>query len=159
MTGYPPLRKRVKTVYCTLDDLLAQVSREKLIQMSNDDENPVTDAQGNPDINTANVNTAIDNAQAEIDSYAAARRPVPLDPVPPMIRKIAVDITLYNLFSRHWTGEDESNIENRYKNAVKWLEKYAKGEVLPDAQVPSEGKVTYVSPDKHFGDAFRQEYD
>lgn len=146
-------------MYCTLDDLLAQVSREKLIQLSNDDEKPVTDAQGIPIINTANVNKAIENAQAEIDSYASARRPVPLNPAPLIITKIAVDIALYNLFSRHWTGEDEDNIATRYKNAVKWLEKYAKGEVLPDTSQPAEGKVAYQAPAKIFGDKFRQEYD
>lgn len=143
-------------MYCELADILAQVDRQKLIDLSNDDNEPVLDGSGNPTINTANVDKAIEAAGSEIDSYASVRHQVPFLPVPPIIKKLAVDIAIYNLFSRKWTGEEEDNIILRYKNAVKLLEKIAEGKVQIGA---SESTLFYSSPPKVFGDTFREEYD
>ncbi|WP_156272346.1 gp436 family protein [Neomoorella glycerini] len=144
------------TMYCELADILAQVDRRKLIDLSNDDGEPVLDENGNPTINTANVNKAIEAAGSEIDSYASVRYQVPFSPVPPVIKKLAVDIAVYNLFSRKWTGEEEDNIILRYKNAVKLLEKIAEGKVQIGI---SENSLFYSAPAKVFGDTFRKEYD
>jgi phage gp36-like protein len=143
-------------MYCSLDDLLGQVDKQKLIDLSNDNEEPVVDEDENPIINLENVQRAIDNAASEIDSYASVRNKVPFNPVPPIIRKLAVDIALYNLFSRKWTGDEEDNIIRRYKNAVKMLEKIAEGTIM--LGVPEE-KIHFHSPGKIFGDKFRQQYD
>ena len=52
-------------------------------------------------------------------------------PVPAVISKYSKDIAVYNLISRAGidTGERESNYLTRYKNAIAFLTKVAKGEV------------------------------
>ncbi|MCB6345413.1 gp436 family protein [Enterocloster lavalensis] len=74
---------------------------------------------------------AITDADAEIDGYLMKRYPVPMAPVPAVISKYSKDIAVYNLISRAGidTGERESNYLTRYKNAIAFLTKVAKGEV------------------------------
>lgn len=143
-------------MYCTLNDILAQIEKLKLIDLSNDDTEPLLGENGEPTINTPNIDKAISSATGEIDSYVSVRHRVPLSPVPAVINKLAVDIAIYNLFSRKYTGEEEDNIVRRYKNAVKLLEKIAEGKVQLGV---SESSIFYSSPGKVFGDAFRKEYD
>lgn len=143
-------------MYCDVNDILAQIDRQKLIEISNDDLSPVTDANGDPDVNTGNVEKAIADAGAEIDSYASVRYKVPFNPAPALIKKLAADIAIYNLFSRKWTGEEENIIVTRYKDAVKLLDKISQGAVQIGV---TESKVLYQAPAKVFGDSFRNSYD
>lgn len=80
---------------------------------------------------------AIADADAEIDGYLMKRYPVPMAPVPAVISKYSKDIAVYNLVSRAGidTGERESNYLTRYKNAIAFLTKVAKGE----ADIVKEG--------------------
>ena len=77
------------------------------------------------------VESAIADAEAEIDGYLAKRYPVPLSVVPQAISKFAKDIAVYNLYSR--IGIDESDKEknylNRYRAAVDFLKLVAEGKV------------------------------
>ena len=74
---------------------------------------------------------AIRDADAEIDGYLMKRYPVPMAPAPAVISKYSRDIAIYNLISRAGIdeGERESNYLTRYKNAIAFLTKVAKGEV------------------------------
>lgn len=74
---------------------------------------------------------AIRDADAEIDGYLMKRYPVPMFPAPAVISKYSRDIAIYNLVSRSGIdeGERESNYLTRYKNAIAFLTKVAKGEV------------------------------
>lgn len=73
---------------------------------------------------------AIVDADAEIDGYLMKRYPVPMSPAPAVVCKYSKDIAIYNLVSRAGidTGERESNYLTRYKNAIAFLTKVAKGE-------------------------------
>lgn len=73
--------------------------------------------------------TAVEDADAEIDGYLAKRYKVPLAKVPKMIGKISKDIAVYNMASRRGIDEDEreKNILNRYKAAILYLTNVAKG--------------------------------
>lgn len=77
------------------------------------------------------VEAAIADAEAEIDGYLAKKYPLPLSPVPSVIKKFAKDIAIYNLYSR--IGIDESDREknylNRYNSAIKFLTLLADGKV------------------------------
>ena len=68
---------------------------------------------------------------AEVDGYLMKRYPVPMVPVPAVVTKYSKDIALYNLVSRSGldTGDRESNYLTRYKNAIAFLTKVAKGDV------------------------------
>lgn len=85
---------------------------------------------------------AIGDADAEIDGYLMKRYPVPMSPVPAVIRKYSKDIAVYNLISR--AGIDEGNGRTttltRYKNAIAFLTKVAKGEtdIVKEGTAPSK---------------------
>ncbi len=80
--------------------------------------------------------TAVEDADAEIDGYLAKRYKVPLEKVPKMIGKLSKDIAVYNMASRRGIDETEreKNILNRYKAAILYLTNVAKGIVELDGQ-------------------------
>lgn len=113
--------------YATLSDITATIPEQTIINLTDDSGVGVVDQD--------KVVAAIADADAEIDSYCAARYTVPFEPVPAVIRKCSVDIAMYNLFSR--CGEKvPENRESRYKNAIKLLENIAKG-VVTLGEVPA----------------------
>ncbi len=80
--------------------------------------------------------TAVDDADSEIDGYLAKRYKVPLERVPKMIGKLSKDIAVYNMASRRGIDESEreKNILNRYNAAILYLTNVAKGIVELDGQ-------------------------
>ena len=106
-------------MYCSVDDLIKRISLEDLTQLSDDD------GDGEYDENI--VNEAIEYAQNIIDGYVGKKYQVPLDPIPEIIKRIAVDLAIYWLYSR--SDEIPEEIENRYKNQIKMLEDIAKGNI------------------------------
>ncbi|MDI3480794.1 MAG: hypothetical protein PWQ97_449 [Tepidanaerobacteraceae bacterium] len=108
-------------MYCTLDDIKNQVPEDVLIDL--------TDDNGTGAINETIVDKAIIDAQEEIDVYASKLYTVPFNPVPGIIKKLAVDIAVYNLFSRRGFDQEsaDSVILQRYKSAIKLLENLSVG--------------------------------
>ncbi len=106
--------------YCTLDDIKKLLPEEALVQL--------TDDEGAGSINPARVTEAIAQADADIDSYCAARYDLPFSPIPAVVKKLSVDIAIYNLYSRLVEEIPETRAE-RYKNAVRMLEGIAKGTI------------------------------
>ena len=64
--------------------------------------------------------SAIADADAEIDGDLAKRYAVPLLPAPRVINKFSKDIAVYNLFSRIGIdeGTDQKTYLNRYNSAI-----------------------------------------
>lgn len=106
--------------YSTLADMTATTPEQAVINLTDDSGVGVVDQD--------KVSAAIADADAEIDSYCAARYTVPFDPVPAVVRKCSVDIAVYNIYSRYAEKVPETR-EARYKNAIKLLENIAKGVV------------------------------
>ena len=77
------------------------------------------------DGDTLTVDSAIEQADSEIDSYLQKRYevPIPVDQRQPILLKLSVDIALYNLISRKGFDEDQADviIEKRYKMAIDLL--------------------------------------
>lgn len=106
--------------YIVQADLLAQLSQAQLTQL--------TDDIGNGVIDDTRVDQAIADAEAEIDGYVATRYAVPVAaPVPALLKKLAIDITVYNLWRRKQKIPDL--VRTAYEDAVKKLEAIAKGVV------------------------------
>lgn len=122
--------------YCTQDDVLDQLSEAQLIQCTDDNDTGSVDA--------AKVAQAIADADGEIDGYVGARYAVPLSPVPAIILKLAVDIAIYNLFSRR--DEVPENRAERYKNAIRFLEQVAKGGISLGADDPEGSPPATEAP-------------
>jgi phage gp36-like protein len=83
--------------------------------------------RGSPEAITA----ALDAATAEIDTYLGTRYTVPLNPVPPYIRQVCVDIAVYRLALDIGPRTEEMRI--RYADAIAYLKNVAEGKFeLPD---------------------------
>lgn len=92
-----------------------------------------------PGIDTAQMDRALVEATAEIDTHLSARYPVPLPAPPPIVRRLCVDIAVYlvALPAEKMTEE----ITTRYKAAVKLLERIAEGKAgLGLASDPETGE-------------------
>ncbi len=131
--------------YCTVSDILDLISEDELVQL--------TDDEGTGEMDTAVVDKAITNADAEIDGYCGKRYSVPLLPVPPVICKLSVDVAIYNLFSRRQGAPEDRR--TRYKDAIKFLENVAKGLVSlgeddPDTPPSSSHKPQMTQSDPVF---------
>ena len=85
----------------------------------------LTDDEDSGDVVSSVVDAAISDADAMIDTYLAGKYSVPISPTPSIVRKLSVDIALYNLFSRR--GRVSEATEQRYKDAVSMLRDVSKG--------------------------------
>jgi len=134
-------------VYCALADITATIPAQTVINLTDDSDVGAVDQ--------AKVTAAIADADAEIDSYCAARYTVPFSPVPAVIRKCSADIAVYNLYSRCAESIPESRKE-RYKNALELLKNIAKGIVTlgevpaPAANPESAGRPEISGPPRIF---------
>ena len=82
------------------------------------------DAEGRPD--TAAVEQALAEAASEIDAILGTRFAVPVSPVPPVLRRIAVDLAVGALPR---TGATEASMyDRRAREARDLLDKLAAGE-------------------------------
>jgi len=133
--------------YCTLEDIKKLLPEEIIIQLTDDENQGV--------VNQARVDEAIAQADAEIDSYCGSKYSVPFSTVPDIVKKISVDIAIYNLYSRK-VEEIPATRAERYKNAIRQLEGIAKGIISigedPEPPRPSEGgsEVNKTTNDRVF---------
>ncbi|MEN8381215.1 gp436 family protein [Acinetobacter radioresistens] len=67
----------------------------------------------------ASINEALQDAAEEINGYIGGRYPLPLPNVPSNLNRIACDIARYRLYYQQPTEE----VRNRYKDAIKFLER------------------------------------
>jgi len=108
--------------YCTASDLTERLSNDELIQLTDDV------SAGVPDQGI--ISAAIAAAQDTIDGYLRGRYPVPLVSVPGIIKNLALDLTLYNLFRRRGQLQANESRELLYKQAVGQLKDIAAGIIL-----------------------------
>lgn len=135
-------------MYSALDDIKKLLPEETIIQLTDDD--------GIGTVNQGRVDEAIIQADSEIDSYCGGRYSVPFATVPGIVKKISVDIAIYNLYSRR-VEEIPKTRDDRYKNAIRQLEYISKGQISigvdPEPAAPSRSStsVQVVSNLKIFG--------
>ena len=97
-------------MYCTIDDIEKHTSSPTLIQLSSDD--------GQEAVNRVVVEEAILYASTLIDGYLRGRYSLPLDTHFPLLRIIAIDLSVYRLYSRRMRNEMPEVIETAYKSAI-----------------------------------------
>lgn len=127
--------------YCTLDDIKKLIPEEALIQL--------TDDEGLGSVNQARIEEAVVQADAEIDSYCGSRYSVPFDTVPEVVKKLSVDIAVYNLYSRR-VEEAPAVRAERYRNAIRQLEGISKGVISlgidPGPSASADGRAETNKP-------------
>ena len=121
-------------MYCTLDDLLERMPREQLTQLSDDGE-----LQNEP--NQEVIDSLISSAGDIVDGYLRGRYQLPLSPVPPLIKRIVVDLVVLDLWARRpqMNGELPKAVERAHGASMELLKHIQTGKVtlgaseLPDA--------------------------
>lgn len=112
-------------MYCQIEDIQKQVSKDTLIQLT--DDNQVSE------IDAVIVDEAILYSETLINGYLRGRYSIPiinigLDTEPPDILKIlAIDLSIYRLYSRRFQTDTPDSISEKYKNSIKILEQIQKG--------------------------------
>lgn len=124
--------------YCTRQDLADRLGEDQLREL--------TDFEQTGEVNEERIARAIEDASAEIDAYAQHRYQVPFDLAPPIIRKVAIDLAVYALFSARGFDDkaDGAIIANR-KAAVDFLARLARGEVTIGSPTPPKDQGAQIT--------------
>lgn len=105
--------------YCTIEDVETQTSTPTLIQLTSDD--------GQEEVDRVVAQEAILYSSTLIDGYLRGRYTLPLDTHFPLLRILAIDLSIYRLYTRRMRNEMPEVIENNYKNAIATLRDIQKG--------------------------------
>ena len=124
-------------MYCALSDILKQIPEEVILQLTDDANMGV--------VNQEVVDEAIANAGAVIDGYCSARYTIPFATVPAIIKPIAVDLAVYNLYARRVETMPDVREANQ-KNAIKLLSDISRGTIRLGAEAATAGVQPQQSP-------------
>jgi phage gp36-like protein len=116
--------------YATIQNMIDRGYGQELIELTDTVNDPPTT------INEQTVQDALDDSDAEINSYiTAANLTVPLNPVPRVIVTREIEIARYKL----WRDRASEKVQADYAGAVAWLKMLAAGQVqLGDNIAPTE---------------------
>lgn len=109
------------TDYCTIEDIETHVSTSTLIQLTSDYEQD--------EVDRVVAEEAIIYSSTLIDGYLRGRYTLPLDARFPLLRIVAIDLSVYRLYSRRMRDDMPEVIEANYKNAIKILQDIQKGAI------------------------------
>lgn len=137
--------------YCTIEDIETQTSTPTLIQLTSDD--------GENSVDRVVAQEAILYSTSLINGYLRGRYSLPLDihscspalngvsgydsvsplqPLPasrfPLLRILAIDISIYRLYARRMRNEMPEVIETAYKNAIATLKDIQKGTITLESE-------------------------
>ena len=112
--------------YCTIEDIETQTSTPTLIQLSSDN--------GQEEVNRVVVEEAIIYSSTLIDGYLRGRYSLPLDAHFPLLRILAIDLSIYRLYSRRMRNEMPEVIQKNYDNAISTLRDIQKGVITLQAK-------------------------
>jgi len=110
-------------MYCTAEDIAGHVPKARLVELTDDAE------PGTGEINAEIIGKAIAESAATIDALISGRYSLPLVNEPPIIKKICIDLSIYNLFARHADSEEFKGACKRHDNAMKLLQMIADGTI------------------------------
>lgn len=85
----------------------------------------LADPERTGEVDATIVDTAINDATAEVDSYLACVLTEPLETIPTFLVSITCDIARYRLYSGLTC--DTVQVKERYDDAIVWLNNVAKG--------------------------------
>jgi phage gp36-like protein len=108
-------------MYCTQADIEKRIGLAELLQL--------TDRSRSGQIDTDAVAAAIVDAATELEVYLTGRYTLPFASIPPALVPLAVSLAVYNLFSARRGGGMIDDVRNRYRDAIRLLEKINSGEV------------------------------
>ncbi|ADW18573.1 protein of unknown function DUF1320 [Desulfobulbus propionicus DSM 2032] len=107
-------------MYATLADILEQMAESDLIALTDDVQSGTVD--------TDVVDWALNGADALIDAHCHDRYQLPFYPVPGLAVTFAVDLAIYNLYSRRPHVEVPQAVKDRQTQALAYLKRVQTGE-------------------------------
>jgi len=117
--------------YSTQSDISpAKLSTEQLKQLTSEDGLSIV---------ASVVTQAIEEADAEIDSYAGRRYVVPMLPVPAKVKQLSVAIAVFKLFEKRastFAGEIPNAYRAMYDDAMRFLRDVASGKANIEGATP-----------------------
>ena len=99
--------------YAQPGDVISRYPNRDLVQLTNEDPSQQT-------VNTAFIQTHLNDASVEIDSYLEARFALPLTDAPAVLTRLCWDIALYRMQSLR-PVHDLEDARKRYDDAVAML--------------------------------------
>lgn len=131
--------------YATKQNMIDRFDQAELIQLT-DRGTPATGA-----IVDAVLNSALADADAEIDGYLVGSHALPLPSVPRNLVMLACDLARYKLYDDRAT----EHVRQRYDDAVKYLVRVGKGELAlsldaQDQPAPLNGAPMVDGPPRTF---------
>lgn len=112
--------------YCTIEDIETQTSTPTLIQLTCDDGQEIVDR--------VVAQEAILYSTSLINGYLRGRYSLPLNIHFPLLRILAIDISIYRLYARRMRNEMPEVIETAYKNAIATLKDIQKGTITLESE-------------------------
>jgi phage gp36-like protein len=107
--------------YATVNDVTARYPNRDLVQLTNEDPAATT-------VNSAPIQTALDDASAEIDGYLDGRFTLPLSDPPAVLGRLCTDIAMYRMQVLR-PLRDLADARQRYDDAIAMLTRVAAGEL------------------------------
>jgi phage gp36-like protein len=112
-------------MYATQQDIIDRYGEDELIVAADHD--------GDGTADTAVVEQGLQDASEEIDVYIGERYPLPLAVVPPVLKRVCVDMALYHMSAPPAITEEK---RKRFEDAVKLLTLISTGKVSLGASDP-----------------------
>lgn len=113
-------------MYCTSEDIEKQITTPTLIQLTSDNSQDAVDE-------TVTFE-AILYSSTLIDGYLRGRYELPLNTRLPLLRIIAIDLSIYRLYSRRLQADMPESILEQYKESIRNLDKIQKGTISLEVQ-------------------------
>lgn len=123
-------------MYCTQQDIEKQITTPTLIQLTSDDSQNAVDE-------TVTFE-AILYSSTLIDGYLRGKYTLPLDTHFPLLRIIAIDLSIYRLYSRRLQADMPDSILEQYKESIKTLEKIQKGTIALEIETDNSSQSNVI---------------
>ena len=101
--------------YCSNSDVSAVIANDDLVQLTND--------SGGSSVDTDKITDSINYVDNIIDGYLRGRYDLPLNTTPDELKHLAVDFTVYRLYSRRMYTDIPAVVKQKYDDVIKILEK------------------------------------
>ncbi|OTG60385.1 hypothetical protein B9T36_07120 [Acinetobacter sp. ANC 4204] len=124
-------------MYATVEAMKRKFGETILIRLT-DTEQPYQGV-----INIEKLNSAMQEANSEIDAYVGSRYPLPLQVIPPFLTEIGCNLARYYAVTGDFSEND--SIKNRYESSIKTLTKISKGELTLGSSPAGESKPVQTS--------------
>lgn len=127
--------------YALIVDLINRLGNKAVVELTN------------PNVRATEVNaevakSALSDGQGLVDSYIGQRVSLPLAIVPPFIKTLTLDLAIYYLQSKLISHNKESSSVKLYDEAIKHLERFAKGETSLGLSIDNVDKNDLGKTDK-----------